>query len=187
MSLSTFFSRCRSAAADLDNACRPLHHSGDTEPPGRRPPAPGSQSSSTHSVTGGPFANLVGLNVDRQAGFRQSSLILAESKTIGWASVTCLLSLTPRYICGGSVCHNPCPFRWNRTPWQPTSKPGSHGECQDARSLRGASPSPDLRISSCDPEPTWASLLLPRQGRNPGLGANRREQYRRVLWYARYP
>jgi len=38
------------------------------------------------------------------------------------ASVTCLLSLTPRYIGGKlwSAC-NPCPFRWDRTPWPPTS------------------------------------------------------------------
>jgi len=37
---------------------------------------------------------------------------------------------------------------------------------QGARPLRGASSSPDLRISSCDPESAWASLLIPRRGRN---------------------
>jgi len=73
----------------------------DTEPPGRRPPAPGSQTSSAHSVTGGPFGSLDGLGVRRQADFRQSSFILAESKTIGWASVTYLLSFTQCYTCGG--------------------------------------------------------------------------------------
>jgi len=39
---------------------------------------------------------------------------------------------------------------------------------QGARSLRGASSSPDLRLSSCDPESAWASLLFPRRGRSLG-------------------
>jgi len=37
---------------------------------------------------------------------------------------------------------------------------------QGARSLRGAIPSPDLRLSSCDPEFAQASLLIPQGGRN---------------------
>jgi hypothetical protein len=38
------------------------------------------------------------------------------------ASVTGLLSLTPCHTGGGLRCaHNPCPFRWDRTPWPPST------------------------------------------------------------------
>lgn len=159
-----------------------------TEPPGRRPPAPGSQSSSEHSVTGGPFGSLDGLSVSRQAGFRQSSFILAESKTIGWASVTRLLSLTHCYTCGGQGMPQPLFLPAKQSPL--------------AAYLRARLPRPVCRVLDlCEeqaPLPIFAFHLailsargpccsIPRKGRNLGARAVGREQYRRVLWYAHNP
>jgi len=101
MSLSTISLRCRSAAASSGMPARPLWHPGWHRTPWEPTSYPRLPTSSTHSVTGGPFGSLDGLSVGRQAGFRQSSFILAESKTIGRASVTHLLSLTHCYTCGG--------------------------------------------------------------------------------------
>jgi len=188
MSLSTISSRCRSTAASSGMPANPCVIRVGTEPPGRRPPAPGSQSSSAHSVTGGPFGSLDGLDVYRRAGFRQSSFILAESKTIGWASVTCLLSLTHCYTCGGLGVPQPLYLPVEQNPL--------------AAYLLARLPRPVFRVLGLyekqAPLPTFAfhlAILSPRGPRcSPrgkaetiDTGADGREQYRHVLWSARYP
>jgi len=72
MSLSMLFTprggRRHSAAASLRSVRNPCAIQAGSEPPGRRPPAPGSHPRWTHSVTGGPFASSGGVNL---AGLRR--------------------------------------------------------------------------------------------------------------------
>jgi len=67
MSLSTLF--IAAVAQRRPEVCSqtPEPNRANSEPPGRRPPAPGSQPRRTHSVTGGPFASLDGLDVGRRS------------------------------------------------------------------------------------------------------------------------
>jgi hypothetical protein len=167
---------------------RPLCHSGRHRTPWAPASCPRLPSSSTHSVTGGPFGSLDGLSVSRRTGFRQSSFILAESKTIGWASVTHLLSFTHCYTCGGLGMPQPLFLPVEQNPL--------------AAYLLARFPQPIFRVLDlCEeqaPLPIFAFHLailrpcgpccsIPRKGRNLGARADGREQCRRVLWYARNP
>jgi len=74
MSLSTSFS-IAAVAQRRSQVCRnPCAIQADSEPPGRRPPAPGSLPRRTHSVAGGPFASFGGLRVGRLAPVTDSLL-----------------------------------------------------------------------------------------------------------------
>jgi hypothetical protein len=91
MSLSTLLvNRRHSAAASLWSVRNPCVIRADSEPPGRRPPAPGSQHPSVLPVTGGTFASsgVVGVS-SALADSRPIALVLAESQ----AYDVCLIAL----------------------------------------------------------------------------------------------
>jgi len=78
-----------------------------------------------------------------------------------------------------TIVHALLHLRWARYATTPVPSGGTEppgrlppsqvptADLQGARSLRGASSSPDLRLSSCDPEALWALLLNPAQRPKP--------------------
>jgi len=122
MSLSTFLSIATVAQRRTGYVRNPCVIQADAEPPGRRPPAPGSHPRRTRSVTGGPFEYPGRLTVARLTPVPESrfhpygtqgyGMSLCDLLTIAYATSQ---RRWTRYV------RNPCPFRWNRTPWPPTS------------------------------------------------------------------
>jgi len=148
MSLSTILSfRCRSAAANCGMLANPCVIRADSEPPGRRPPAPGSHPRRTHSVTEGPFDYIGGLTVGRLTPVPESRIRPHGIQCSGM-SLCALLTIAnaESHRRRTGYARNPCSFRWNRTPWLPTSCQVPKAVYQVAGSLRGAISPPDLRL-----------------------------------------
>jgi hypothetical protein len=84
MSLSTLVHfRRRSAAASLRSVRNPCVIQADTEPPGRRPPAPGSHFRRTHFVAEGTFVSPGEVELSSAlADSRAISFVLAESRAM---------------------------------------------------------------------------------------------------------
>jgi len=123
MSLSTsWWCRRRSAAASLRSVRNPWSIQAESEPPGRRPPAPGSHFRRTHSVTGGPFVSSGFVNL---AGLRQITVDRfhprgTPSYEVGLAVLLTITDVLTTGRCA-RFAHNPWSFRWIRTPWPPSS------------------------------------------------------------------
>jgi len=141
MSLSTLliYGR-RSTAASLWSVRNPCVIQADSEPPGRHPPAPGSQSPSHQPVTGRSFASSGEVRLSTAlADFRHISFVLAESQALTWALMHCPYWLTPLHLCGKlRYACNPCPIMAGSVP--PGRLPLLHRvPISDRGSLRGHS------------------------------------------------
>jgi hypothetical protein len=59
---------------------------------------------------------------------------------------------------------NPCPFRWNRTPWPPTSCARLPRQCLGWLGLSSHKAIPGCRVYPRGPEIAWASLFVRPSG-----------------------